>query len=309
MEHLVAVRQAGGPFRDLFDFMERVDPRLVNRRCLEALARAGALDSIHPDRAQIVASSEALTAHAQSLAQERASSQVSLFGGEQADAARPRLDRGDPWNALRKLDEELAAVGFYLTGHPLQDLTDLLRRRRSTFIIDVITQAEAGAEAFRMAGVVRRRQERAQASGERFAFVSLSDPTGEYEVLFPPEALRKCRDILEPGQAIALKVRAKARDGEVRLFGDDAEPLEKTLENVGAGLRVHLAARGAEMTAIRKRLDAALVIGSRGGDVIIIAPVAGSREVEMKLPGRYALDAALRGALKVAPGVAFLEDV
>ena len=77
-----------------------------------------------------------------------------------------------------------------------------------------------------MVGVVRRRQERASARvGEKFAFVTLSDPTGEYEVLFPPESLRRCREALEPGQAVVIKVRAKASDGEVRFFGDEAEPL------------------------------------------------------------------------------------
>ncbi|NBU27732.1 MAG: DNA polymerase III subunit alpha, partial [Caulobacteraceae bacterium] len=187
MEHLVSVRREGGPFVDLFDLIERVDPRQVNKRALEGLARAGALDSIHPNRAQVIASADMLLAHGQSLAADRASAQVSLFGGEQSDASRPRLPRTEPWDQIRRLDEELSAVGFYLTGHPLEDMVEVLRRRRVTLLADAIPQAEAGAEAFKMAGMVRRRQERASASGEKFAFVSLSDPTGEYEVLFPPE--------------------------------------------------------------------------------------------------------------------------
>jgi DNA polymerase-3 subunit alpha len=97
-----------------------------------------------------------------------------------------------------------------------------------------------------------------------FAFVSLSDPTGEYEVLFPPEALRKCRDVLEPGKAVAIKVRAKARDGEVRFFGDDAEPIEKAIENMVAGLRVHLSPSATEIEALRKRLEPAQPEGRRG---------------------------------------------
>ncbi len=102
-----------------------------------------------------------------------------------------------------------------------------------------------------MAGVVRRKQEKPGRTGEKFAFVTLSDPTGEYEVLFPPEALRACREALEPGKAVAIRVRAKAKDGEVRFFGDSAEPIEKALENVVAGLRVHLAPRSAEIDALK----------------------------------------------------------
>jgi DNA polymerase-3 subunit alpha len=307
MQHLVEVRREGGPFRDLFDFVERVDPRQVNKRALENLARAGAFDSLHPNRAQIVAAADLLIAHGQAEASDRNSDQLSLLGGEKTESSRPRLPRTEPWDQIRRLDEELAAVGFYLTGHPLEDMVDVLRRRRTTMVTEAIVQAEAGAEAFRMAGVVRRRQERVQQSGDRFAFVSLSDPTGEYEVLFPPEALRKCRDALEPGKAVLIKVRAKSRDGEVRFFGDDAEPLDKAVEHVAAGLRVHVSPQSTEIEALKKRLVGAAT--QRGGEVVLVAGLGGGREVELKLPGFYSLDASLRGALKTAPGVAYLEDV
>ncbi|WP_374660290.1 DNA polymerase III subunit alpha [Phenylobacterium sp.] len=308
MEHVVEVRKEGGPFRDIFDFVERVDPKQVNKRAFETLARAGAFDSLGMDRAQLVAAADVLVGYGQTIAADRASSQGSLFGGDQAEAQRPRIPKADPWTPVQRLDEELAAVGFYLSGHPLDDMVAALRRRRTDLLADVIPKAEAGAEAFRMAGVVRRKQERAsQSSGEKFAFVTLSDPTGEYEVLFPPESLRKCRDLLEPGKAVAIKVRAKARDGEVRFFGDDAEPVDKAVENAVAGLRVHVAPRSAEIEALKRRLEN--VGNPRGGEIILVANVERGREVELKLPGRFTLDASVRGALKTAPGVMFVEDI
>jgi len=306
MKHLVAVREEGGPFRDIFDFVERIDPRQVNKRAIENLARAGAFDSIHKNRAQIVASADVLIAHAQSCHADRQGGQGGLFGADPG-AGRPRLSKTENWNQVDLLDEELAAVGFYLTGHPLEDVVGMLRRRRTAMLTEAMAQAEAGMEALRMCGVVRRRQERASQSGEKFAFVSLSDPTGEYEVLFPPESLRKCRDVLEPGKAVVIKVRAKARDGEVRFFGDDAEPIEKAIENVVAGLRVHLSPSATEIEALKRRLEPAQ--GQKGGEVTFVAAIGGGREIELRLPGRYTLDAALRGALKTAPGVALLEDV
>ncbi|MCA6268102.1 DNA polymerase III subunit alpha [Phenylobacterium sp.] len=308
MEHVVEVRAAGGPFRDIFDFVERVDPRQVNRRTLETLARAGAFDSLGSDRAQLVEAAEVLAGYGHSVAEERASSQGSLFGGDQVEAQRPRLPRTESWSPTRRLDEELAAVGFYLSGHPLEDLMPALRRRRTDLLTEVIPKAEAGAEAFRMAGVVRRRQERAsQASGDKFAFVTLSDPSGEYEVLFPPESLRRCRDLLEPGRAVSLKVRAKARDGEVRFFGDDAEPVETAIENAVAGLRIHVSPRSLAIDALKARLSTAPQ--GRGGEIVLVAPVEGGREIEVRLPGRFDLGPAVRGALKTAPGVVFVEDV
>ncbi|HUO22989.1 MAG TPA: DNA polymerase III subunit alpha [Caulobacteraceae bacterium] len=307
MRHVEAVRREGGPFRDLFDFVERVDPKAVNRRALENLARAGAFDSIHPHRAQILAAAESLAAYGQSVAAERASSQHSLFGADQADSARPRLPKVEPWPQTEQLDQELAAVGFYLSGHPLQDMVEVLRRRRVSLYADAVGLAEGGAEALRMAGIVRRKLEKPSRTGEKFAFVSLSDPTGEYEVLFPPEALRRCRETLEPGQSVCIKVRAKAGDGEVRFFGDDAEPIDRTLENAAASLRIYVSPRSAEIEGLKRRLDAAAT--GRGGEVTLVAAMDGGREVEVKLPGRFSLDAAVRGALKTAPGVTFLEDV
>jgi DNA polymerase-3 subunit alpha len=307
MEHVVAVRQAGGPFADLFDFLERIDPKAVNKRGLENLARAGAFDRLHPNRAQIVEAADVLMAYSQSKAAERVSSQANLFGGDVA-AGRPRLPKTEPWVGPTQLDEELAAVGFYLTGHPLGDVVELLRRRRVVLYAEALQLAEDGQEAFRMAGMVRRRQERASQSGDKFAFVSLSDPSGEYEVLFPPEALRRAREALEPGAAVTIKVRAKARDGEVRFFGDDAEPLDRMLESVAASLRVHLSAQAADMASLKKRLEPAASQG-KGGEVILVAGLGGGNEVELKLPGRFLLDASLRGALKTSPGVMHLEDV
>jgi len=308
MKHVVEVRETGGRFTDIFDFLERVDPRCVNKRALENLARAGAFDSIHPNRRQIVDQADVLIAYCQSVAAERASAQVSLFGGDQAHAARPRLKPAEPWAGPDKLDQELSAVGFYLSGHPLEDMASALKRKRVTFVAEVMQLAEAGHEAFQMAGVVRRKQERPSAkTGEKFAFVTFSDPTGEFECLFPGESLRRARELLEPGAALMVRVRAKASDGEVRFFGDEVSRMDKVVDDAAMGLRVHVSARSADADAIKARLDRARAEG-KGGEVSLVASLDGRREVEIRLPGRYRLDAAVRGALKSAPGVVMLED-
>ena len=178
---------------------------------------------------------------------------------------------------------------------------------RTDLLADAIPKALAGAEALRMAGVIRRKQERPSRTGEKFAFVTFSDPTGEYEVLFPPESLRKYRDQLEPGRAMSIRVRVKASEGEVRFFGESAEPVEKAIENVVAGLRVHVAPRSAEIEALKRRLEG--VVNPRGGEIVLVAGLAAGREVEVRLPGRFTLDGAVRGAIKTAPGVVFVEDL
>lgn len=308
MKHVVEVRQESGPFVSIFDFLERVDPRVVNKRAMEGLVRAGAFDSLEPNRRKLYEQADILVAYCQSVAADRVSAQVSLFGADQAGAARPRLRDLEPWAGPDKLDHELGAVGFYLSGHPLEDLTPALRRKRVTFVADATGLAEAGHEAFMMAGVVRRRQERASArTGEKFAFVTFSDPTGEFECMFPPESLRRCRDTLEVGTAVLVKVRAKSADGEVRFFGDDASPMDRLLDDTNIGLRVVMSAQSADVGSLKSRLDRARANG-KGGEVYVQASLNGRTEVEIKLPGRYRLDAALRGALKTVPGVVMLED-
>jgi DNA polymerase-3 subunit alpha len=305
MRHVIEVRQQGGRFANLFDFLERIDPRQVNKRAIEGLARAGAFDSIHPDRAQLAEAADTLTAYAQAVAADRASAQESLFG-EGAHAVRPRLPKAAAWDPVRRLDEELAAVGFYLSGHPLGDLVEALRRLRVTLLVDAMALAADGAEAFWMAGIVRRRQERASQSGGKFAFVTLSDPTGEFETLFQPEVLRRCRDLLEPGRAVLIKAKVRSSDGEVRFFADDAQPLERAMERAPGGLRIHVSPAIAEVEALKTVLKPAQ---AGGGRVVLVAAFPGGRDVEMRLPGLWKLDAATRGALKAAPGVALLEDV
>jgi len=307
MEQVVEARRQGGPFRDIFDFVERVDPRQVNKRTFETLARAGAFDSIHPNRAQLVAAADVLIGHAQALAADRAEGTRSLFGDDAGEAGRPRMPNAEPWTPTERLDEELGAIGFYLSGHPLEDMIEPLRRKRTDLYSDAVAKALGGTEALRMAGIVRRKQEKPGRTGEKFAFVTLSDPTGEYEVLFPPETLRRCREQLEPGKAVSIRVRAKASEGEVRFFGDDAQPVEKVVEDAVAGLRVHVSPRSAEIDALKARLETAA--SARGGEILLVAPLDLGREVEVRLPGRFKLDTSVRGMLKTAPGVVFIEDL
>ena len=305
MRHVEQIRRAGGPFVDLFDFVERIDPRLVNKRALESLARAGAFDRLHPNRAQILASADQLMAHAQSLSADRAAAQESLFAD--ASVARPRLPSVEPWTGPEQLDEELSAVGFYLTGHPLEDMAEVMRRKRVVLMAEAQERAEAGEAAFRMAGIIRRKQERPSQSGEKFAYVTLSDPTGEFEVMFMPEALRTYRDMLEPGRAVMIKVRARAREGEIRFMGVEAELMDKVVQASLSGLRIHVTPDPAVLAVVRRRLEAGR--SDRGGEMVLVAALGQGREVELKLPGRYSMDASLRGALKSAQGVTYLEDV
>jgi DNA polymerase-3 subunit alpha len=308
MEHVVAEREANGAFKDLYDFAERVDPKWVNKRIFENLARAGAFDAFDPDRARVLGAAEMLLSLSQQAAAQRESAQDSLFGGGGDVAlAHPPLPEADPWTATEKLDAELSAIGFYLSGHPLDDAAELLARRGVVFHAEAPARAAEGATALRLAGMVRRRQERvSQKSGERFAWVTLSDPTGEFEAFIPPELLRSMRDSLEPGACIMIAARVDAREEELSFFADHVEALD--LDISAEALKIRLADASA-LDGIKSRLDRA---DARPGaeakaEVKLYLPLADGREAEIALPGRHCADGAVLAALKAVKGVALVE--
>ncbi len=158
MDTIVAERTRGGKFKSLHDFAERLDAKTVNRRQLENLAKAGAFDTMEPDRARAHAACEILAAYAQRVAEERASAQASLFGAEEP-SARPAFPKPPAWSGQDRLDAERESVGFYLSGHPLSNFyADAGERYRS--FAEILEEGETEPRVYAMAGVVRRVQYR-----------------------------------------------------------------------------------------------------------------------------------------------------
>ena len=159
MRLITEARAAGGRFAGLFDFAARVDLRRVGKRALEMLARAGALDGLDSNRRKVFESLEALVAYSAAAHEERASAQVSLFG-EVADALpAPRLPRPDDWSPMERLAQEHQAIGFYLSGHPLDDYAGALRREGVLTHADLLRKtADASATVARIAGTVAARR-------------------------------------------------------------------------------------------------------------------------------------------------------
>ena len=309
MEDVVRVREAGGAFADLHDFAARVDPRQVNRRLVETLGKAGAFDALEPERARVVAAAETLCAIAQASHAERESAQVSLFGAGGDDPValeRPPLPSFEPWEASRRLDEELAAIGFYLSGHPLDAFSEVLARRGAVGWAELLQRVQEGAvKAVRMAGIVRRRQEKiSRRSNERFAFITLSDPSGEFEALVPPKVFNEVRDMLEAGNGVLATFRVEEQDDLIRLIMDSCEPLEGLLREAHLpGLCVELDDVSA-LDGIHARLSRlSAPDGEARGVVVLDMPVGATARARVRLPGGYRLDPALRSALKEVPGV------
>jgi len=299
-EAIVAAR-AKRPFASLSDLAQRIDPRAVNKKTLESLAAAGAFDELEPDRAVAFASIEPMLALAHRHASERAAGQNALFG--EVDAA-PLKVRAEPWSATDRLRREFDAVGFFLSGHPLEAYETALKRLRATRWADFARAVRGGASTARLGASVLDRAERRTKSGSKMGVIQLSDPSGQYEAILFQEGLAQYRDLLEKGSDVLVTLQASAEGEEVRARIIQVESLNEAAAKVQKGLRVFVRDE-APLASIGERLR-----GKGEGEiwlVVMLGPREG--EVEVKLPGRYAVTGALAGALKAVNGVVSVEHV
>ncbi|MGE3865428.1 MAG: DNA polymerase III subunit alpha, partial [Hyphomonadaceae bacterium] len=314
MEALVAERARGGAFKDLHDLAERLDPKAINRRQMENMAKAGAFDSIEPERSRAFAACEMMAAIAARAAEERVSAQASLFGGEGEKLARPALPKATPWKEEEKLDFERESVGFYLSGHPLDPFLAHAPSGKYATYADIHDEGETEPRTYAMAGVVRKYMERTimrrdgQRSGDgdqRFAFVMFSDPTAEFEAMVMPENLAIAREALQPGRALVFRARARWRDGELRLTAELFEPLEAAEARGAEALRVVLKeGMGGSPAMLAETLRALRTAeGQEGRPLRLLLKLADGREIEIASQGLYPASPGARAALKAARGV------
>ncbi|MEY4871803.1 MAG: hypothetical protein RLZZ563_1133 [Pseudomonadota bacterium] len=295
------------PFATLFDFARRVDLKRVGKRPLEMLVRAGAFDAIDANRARVFEALDGLVAYSAAIHEAQASNQVSLFGDSGADIPEPRIAGRDDWLPVERLTQEHLAIGFYLSGHPLDDYMAPLKRKGVMTLTELAQKAERGPQVAKIAGSVSSRQEKKSAKGNRFAFVSLSDPTGLYEVTVFSDTLEAARDHLEPGKNVVLTVEANLEGDTLKLLCRAAQPIDQVAAEAGASaLRIHLnkAEAAASVAALLGRVE-----GRNRAQITICVPDDQGREIDVTLPQPYPVTPQIKGAIKAMAGVVMVEEV
>jgi len=308
VEAIVAAR-ADHPFADLADFARRINPRAVNKRVLESLAAAGAFDGIERERERAVAAVDVILAAAQRAHEAATVGQNELFGGPAAREALT-IPAAAPWLPAERMQKEYDAIGFFLTGHPLDDYAPLLKGLRLQSWGELARAVKAGATAGRVAATVVSRTERRTKSGSKMGIIGLSDPSGHYEAIIFQEGLEQYRDLLEPGTAVLLFLSAEAQGDDVRARIQSAEPLDKAAAKLQKGLRVFVR-DDKPLDAVSKRLEPTPAgrPAVSDGEVNIVVLLGAGAEVEMRLPGRYKVSPQIAGALKAVPGVVEVQAV
>ncbi|WP_029005231.1 DNA polymerase III subunit alpha [Azorhizobium doebereinerae] len=298
----VVAARGDRPFADFADFAGRLPVKMVNKRTLESLAAAGCFDCLEKNRAKAFAALDAVVGHAQRVEADRSSGQNDMFGSGPVKAKLPLPDAA-PWMPAERLQKEYDAIGFFLTGHPLDDYAEALKKMRVPIFSDFARSVRAGAAAGRLAATVVSRQERRTKSGTRMGIVGLSDPSGHFEAVIFSEGLAHYRDLLEPGTPLLMMVGAELQGEDVRVRIQSCERLDEATSRHHKSLRIFVKSTD-PLDGISKRLS-----GGRGdGEVsLVLLMEEGKAEVEIRLDGRYPVSPQIAGALKAIPGVVAVE--
>lgn len=305
MQALVAEREKNGPFKDLFDFAGRLDNKILNRRSLENLVRAGGLDSLHPNRQQVFESIDIILSYAANSARERESNQTSLFGGDAGvSMAKPVLKDCKDWPPLERLHHEFAAVGFYLSSHPLQGYAKNLARMGVISSARFADRLGEGYSAIKVAGIVTGIKNKVSARG-RFSFLQLSDVDGVYEVsVFDEALLTNNRELMENGQLLLVQADGKRDDGGVRLIAQGITPLDEAVLKAQRG-ELHIFLDNATGLKQLKEMIASTEAKNKqqGMQVKILAAVGIADRIEVTLPNLYSITPSTRAHLETLEGV------
>jgi DNA polymerase-3 subunit alpha len=250
MESILATRDTDDSFRSLEDFCARVDLRLVNRRVVESLVKAGAFDSLGLPRAHLMATLDAALERGQRLQRERAEGQASFFDllppAPAAPAAEPAAV-GPEWDTDQRLAFEREVLGFYISGHPLT------RYRAVVESLGITPSGDLGAKSpggrVLLFGQVAALKETSTKSGNRMAFVTLEDMDGTVEVTVFPEPFKAAVEHLRSREPLLIRGRIDDGDKGRVVLAEDVRPLEQAL---GEGVARSLA--GGEPNAMRIRL-------------------------------------------------------
>jgi len=307
---LITEAREDKPFVNLFDIARRVDLKRVGKRPMEMLARAGAFDQLDANRHRVLVNLDALVSYSAAIHEQRNSAQVSLFGESGDDLPEPRFAQAEDWPANERLAEEHKAIGFYLSGHPLDDYVTHLKRKGIMTLAEVAAAAERGPLVAKLAGAVAGKQERKSARGNRFAFVQLSDPTGLYEVTIFSDTLEATRDELEVGANVVLSVEATMESDQLKLLARSVSPIDTVVADAGGmGLKVFVDEEQA-IYSVKSVLDN-MATGKRlkGPVEFCISERETGREMVINTGREYPLTPQIKGAIKSLGGVVLVEDI
>jgi DNA polymerase-3 subunit alpha len=311
---LIVEARGDKPFSTLYDIARRADLKRVGKRPLEMLARSGAFDQLDSNRRRVFDSLDALVGYSAAIHEQRASNQVSLFGEAGEDLPEPRLSPVADWLPAERLEEEHKAIGFYLSGHPLDDYLPALKRKNVMTLEELRDKAEREGAAIGKVGViVTGLQERKSGRGTRFFRMNISDPTGQVAgiALFPDDADR-VRLVFDKTTQVVMTLEAKFNEGQFDPVGRSVAPIDSVVADAGSsGLRILIEdpSAAAQVASLLEQASAAAATAGKGPILLRLFNPSLPGEIDIDTGTQFPVTPQIKGALKSLDGVLDVEEI
>ncbi|HXJ17512.1 MAG TPA: DNA polymerase III subunit alpha [Candidatus Polarisedimenticolia bacterium] len=255
---ILQARETLGRFASFFEFCESVDTRLLNKRVVDSLVRAGALDGLGAHRAQMVAAIDRAIERSQKLQRAKESGQHGLFGGATAAVAPPPevLPDVEEWPEHELLAAEHSTLGFFISGHPLDKYAGRLQDLKAVELSTL--EGRRNGEEIVIAGIIVQSRAMRSRRGARWALLTLQDRTGVIDALVFPEAFQKLEPILKAATPLLVKGRVAVEDVGTRVIVADARPMDRLADPLASQAAGRSAGRAAGTAPSLLRVRVAL---------------------------------------------------
>ena len=303
MKHIVDERKKNGKFIDIVDFAKRITAKILNKRQLENLIKAGVFDSISSNRRQLFESVEFILDFNNLINKEQKTDQMSLFSNSSVDIATFTMSECEEWNDNEKLSFEFESFGLYLSKHPLDSYKNQLINTRIKSSEYLKNELQEGLSVIHLAGVPLQVKTRMSPKG-RFVSVLMSDYYGNFEVsIFNNELLSSSMDLINSNVPLSIIADVRKDEGGVRITASNITPLDETLANSLKAVKVWLN----DVSAVTKVKN--LVQGVESGNTTLYLSIVVDKanEVEMELPRKYMLTLPKTREIEQIDGVLKLE--
>ncbi len=285
---IIQAREEGGDFNSVFDFAERVDQRAVNKRVMESLVKSGAFDAVSPNRAAMMASLDKVIEYGAKAQRDRLSGQTDLFAslmlGDGSSSAEPPLADAKPWSRREYLAYEKEALGFYASGHPLEEYADSIR---------AMAKADSGniaeltnGDTVSMGGIVLDVALKTTKKGDRFALFRLDDQYGAVKIVCWPEQFNKHKTLIENDKAVLVKGRLELNDeSDASIIAQEIIPLENAKARAARALIVKITENSVTQQNLRKLNE--ILSASAGGTQVFLDVITKSGATVRLRPNQY----------------------
>lgn len=306
MKAIEQLREEGGPFKDMSDFIHRMPLQNHNRRQFENMIKAGVFDSLEKSRGKLFANVEAISQHISAATELKTSTQSSLFGDEELKSTVKLADKPD-WPELEKLKLEAEAIGFYLSAHPLDTYRNGMEKLGVKSWVEVSQGIRTGDTIrAKLAGCVNSFQKRISKNGNKYAFLELSDASSNFEGLLFSETLAKYEDVIYSGQPlmVSITIDKQTEEASPRVMINLVETLDQAIAGVSNGLEIDVG----NIEAV-PQLKNILSKDMNGKNKIYIKPEHNEWDVRIELPGGYALASDILNRIRNVPGVTSVREI